>query len=264
MHYELYIDVLFLTNFMMDSLLLLAVRKILGCRAGSRRVFGGAALGAAGLCIVTVLPLYSPLKYILLYLVLPVGMLFLGLRIRTTVKLFQAFGLFYVMAFLWGGIQLGLRPYIKTAALFFAVSAASYYVLKGCWEMLVRTQNRQKNLCEVRICTLSGEYTLKALLDTGNVLTDPISKEPVNVIGKETARQILSAEPAQGLRYIPFRSVGGEGLLAIIRVEKMCVYLPEEHWVVHPIIGISGQNIQEQDEYQMILNPDIIGKGAKT
>lgn len=263
MHYELYIDVLFFTNFMMDSLLLLAVGKVLGCRVDNRRIFGGAAFGAFSLCVVTVVPLYSFLKYVLLYLALPAGMLFLGLRIRNTVKLFQAFGLFYVTAFLWGGIQLGLRPYIKTAALFFAVSAASYYILAGCWKLLARIRNRQKNLCEVRICTLSGEYTLKALVDTGNALSDPVSKEPVSVIGKETARQILSMEPAKGMRYIPFRSVGGEGLLAVIRVEKMCVYLPEEHWVMHPIIGISGQNIQEQDEYQMILNPDIIG-GAKT
>lgn len=263
MHYELYIDVLFFTNFMMDSLLILAVKKILGCRTNNRRVFAGAAFGAAALCVAAVLPFWAFLKYLLLYLALPVSMLAWSLKIKKIAKLFQAFGLFYVMAFLCGGIQLGLRPYIRTAGLFFAVSLAAYYLLVGCWGQLIRIRNRQKNLCEVQICTLSGEYTLKALLDTGNALTDPVSQEPVSVIGRKTARQILSMEPAQGMRYIPFRSVGGEGVLAIVRVEKMCVYLPEEHWVVRPIIGISGQNIQEQDEYQMILNPDIIG-GAKT
>lgn len=264
MYYELYIDVLFFTNFMMDSLLLLAVGKILGCRVDHRRIIGGAALGALVLCLATAVPFCSLLKYVLLYLALPAGMLRLALGIRKLVTLVQAFGLFYVMAFLWGGIQLGLRPYIRTASLFFAVSAASYFVLKGCWGLLVRMKNKQKSVCEVRVCTSSGEYTLKALIDTGNALSDPISKEPVSVIGKETAGQILSMEPAQGMRYIPFRSVGGEGVLAVVRVEKMCVYLPQEYQIMHPIIGISGQNIQEQDEYQMILNPDIIGKGAKT
>ena len=45
MYYELYIDVLFLENFMMDSLLLLAVNKMLKNSATYGRLFIGAALG---------------------------------------------------------------------------------------------------------------------------------------------------------------------------------------------------------------------------
>lgn len=263
MHYELYIDVLFFTNFMMNFLLLLTVRKILGCRVKVWRVLIGAAAGAAGLCVVTAFPFPVPFKYALLYLGFPIGMLFWGLAVRNIAKLFQALLLLYLMAFLWGGMLLALRPYIRNAALFFTVAAGSYYLLGGIWNLLVRVRNRQQNLCEVQLHTTSGIYTLKALIDTGNTLSDPVSGEPVSVIDKETARQILSKEPAMGMRYIPFRSVGGEGMLAIVRVKEMSVHLAEEHQIMNPIIGISGQSIQKENEYQIILNPDIIG-GAKT
>ena len=41
MYYELYIDVFWMTNFMMDSLLLFAVRQMLKCPVGKGRIFMG-------------------------------------------------------------------------------------------------------------------------------------------------------------------------------------------------------------------------------
>ena len=38
MHYELYIDLLFLENFMMDSLLLLVLNRVLKCKSNWQRI----------------------------------------------------------------------------------------------------------------------------------------------------------------------------------------------------------------------------------
>ena len=48
MYYELYIDVFFLVNFMMDAILLEILRKILGCPVSHGRVLLGAGAGAFG------------------------------------------------------------------------------------------------------------------------------------------------------------------------------------------------------------------------
>ncbi len=45
MHYELYIDLLFLENFMMDSLLLLVLNRVLKCKSNWQRIFLGGGLG---------------------------------------------------------------------------------------------------------------------------------------------------------------------------------------------------------------------------
>ena len=39
MHYELYIDLLFLENFMMDSLLLLVLNRVLKCKSNWQRIW---------------------------------------------------------------------------------------------------------------------------------------------------------------------------------------------------------------------------------
>lgn len=46
MHYELYIDLLFLENFMMDSLLLLVLNRVLKCKSNWQRIFLGGGLEA--------------------------------------------------------------------------------------------------------------------------------------------------------------------------------------------------------------------------
>ena len=52
---------------------------------------------------------------------------------------------------------------------------------------------------------------MRALLDTGNVLTDPVTGEPVCILDPDSARGMFeSAEQMQGFRYIPYRCVGGE------------------------------------------------------
>ena len=65
MHYELYIDVFFFTNFMMDSLLLFAVRAMLRIPARPWRVFLGGALAALMTCVAIVMPFQAGLKYLL-------------------------------------------------------------------------------------------------------------------------------------------------------------------------------------------------------
>ena len=46
MHYELYIDLFFLINFLMDYFLLLMVGKMLKCRIRRLRIIAGAMVGA--------------------------------------------------------------------------------------------------------------------------------------------------------------------------------------------------------------------------
>jgi stage II sporulation protein GA (sporulation sigma-E factor processing peptidase) len=267
MHYELYIDVFFFTNFMMDSLLLFAVRAMLRIPARPWRVFLGGMLASLATCATVVMPLQSGFRHACAYVLVPVLAAWAGLGVRAWRDFVKVVAILYVAAFLWGGILMALRPYVRAAGLFFAVSVASYYVFTGCWKLVTGVQRQRRQICEVRVFTGTGEYALNALLDTGNVLKDPVSGEMVSVIGRDTAMHIFQGMTTRkmaelGLRYIPYRTVGGEGVLPVVRVEKMCVRMGGERWITRPVIGISGQKIEERQEYQMILNPDIVG-GAK-
>ena len=81
MYYELYIDVFFLENFMLDSLLLLIVNRITNNGRSYGRILLGGGLGSLLTCLVIALPFPSVLRLILFHTAVNSAMLFAGLRI---------------------------------------------------------------------------------------------------------------------------------------------------------------------------------------
>lgn len=261
MYYELYIDILFLINFMMDSLLLLAVKRILKCPVRNSRVFFGGALGAALTCVLVCLPLPAAVKLPVYYLGISSVMLRAGLDVRGGRAFLRAFGLLYVSAFLMGGMLQLLRPWVRTGSLLFAAAVPIYYLLCGIWQCLARLRNEKERLCEVVLHIGLQKYRMHALMDTGNALTDPVSGEPVSVIDPACAQKMLEKDKHKGVRYIPYRTVGGEGVMPVFRAEQMEVFLSGKKRgfrMQRPIIGICEGQISGQEEYQMILNPDVL------
>lgn len=264
MYYELYIDVLFLTNFMMDSLLLLAVKKVMKCPVNNGRVYLGSTIGAILTCLLVVFPLPAILKILVGYVGINCLMIRTGLNLQWGRGFWKAFGLLYVAAFLTGGILQALRPWIRTGSIFFAVAVAAYYLLCGIWQCLLRMGRRQAQICEVVLHIGEGTYRVRALVDTGNGLTDPLSGEPVSVLDSDCAGQIFGEERENtGIRYIPYCTVGGEGVMPVFRAEQMEVCLMEGDEKIRmqrPVIGICEGKISEREDYQMILNPEILAK----
>ena len=262
MYYELYIDILFLVNFMMDSLLLLTVRTLLKCPVPCWRVFLGGAAGAALTCVTVALALPVWMKYLSFYLIITGIMIVFGLRIHTIPLFFRACVILYLTAFLMGGIMQFVRPYVHMWSLYYLVAVISYYLIHASWKMITRLKEVQEKRCAVTLYTGSGRYHIQALADTGNVLRDPLSKQPVNVISKELAMDMWG-QPEQyeevKIRYIPYRTVSGTSVMPILKIERMCVHLEEDIWIADPVLGISEEKISENEEYQMLLNADIAG-----
>ena len=260
MYYELYIDVLFLVNFMMDSLLLLSVNQVLKCPTTRGRIFLGGALGALLTCVVTVVPMPGVIKLIIFHAVINTFMIKTGLKIKGKKQFWKAFGLLYIAAFLYGGILQAFHPYARAGSLFFAAAVGSYYLIRGIWKFLIRLRTLQAKICEITLYTSAGEQKVKALIDTGNGLEDSVSREPVSVVDKALAKSILTDDDMKnGFHYIPYRTVGKESIMPVFRIRKMCIHLEEERWIERPVIGVCEEHVSEEEEYQMILNPDLLG-----
>jgi stage II sporulation protein GA (sporulation sigma-E factor processing peptidase) len=117
----------------------------------------------------------------------------------------------------------------------------------------------EEKRCEITLYTDSGKERIWALLDTGNVLEDPVSGNPISVLDKAIARRILSDADVKNFHYVPYRTVGKESVMPVFRIQKMCIHLKEETWIEKPMIGVSEGRVSEQETYQMILNPDVLG-----
>lgn len=262
MYYELYIDVLFLENFMMDSLILLIVNRILKCNRTYGRIFVGGAAGSFLTCLVIVAPLSETLKLFLFYIVVNTLMIVAGLRIRSGTQFVKAFLLLYLAAFAAGGLLQVVRPYARSTAFLYTTAVVSYFLFSWIWKKIPALFQRKAGICRTVVFVKGNRCELKALCDTGNVLTDPLTGDPVSILDPGAAEYIfcLSGTPER-FRYIPYRCVSGESVMKIFRADKMCVDAGEETWIHSPLLGVGENALSGTGEYQMLLNPDIFYDG---
>ena len=102
MHYELYIDLLFLENFMMDSLLLLVLNRVLKCKSNWQRIFLGGGLGSGMMCLGIVVGIPGVFQLIFFHGIVSSCMLITGLRIRTKAQFYKGPTYYYTyVRFLW-------------------------------------------------------------------------------------------------------------------------------------------------------------------
>lgn len=268
MHYEVYIDILFFTNFMMDTLLLFVVRKFLKLEGSWIRILCAGMIGAIFTCLIYIIPVKMGGKFLFCWFFFPGMMLKIAFRFRERREVIQAWFLLYASAVCMGGMLQLFRPYISKGICFFAVTLLSYGILQATWNMLQKRKEMQNKFCEVIVYRDEKRWTIQALIDTGNCLTDPISNEPVHIVDRETARLLGVEYIVDGMtfdeeanipfRYISYRTVAGDGIMPIIRMEKMCVKLEREYWIEHPIFGIGEEILSENGMYHMILNTESL------
>lgn len=102
MYYDVYIDIVFLTNLLMDYVLLRIVGKLFLRKRNRGRILLAAAVGALFSCLILyVLPdMIFPAK-VLLHGGCAWGMLVLGLDLKKNGLLVKALVTVYLMAFSW-------------------------------------------------------------------------------------------------------------------------------------------------------------------
>ena len=208
-----YLDAVMLLNFLVDLLLLLGTNRLAGFPAGGKRCVLSAALGAgySGACL------------------LP-GFYFLGNPFWRMVSLF----LMASIAFGWS--RSALRRGTVFVLLSMALGGIAVSLGEGRIDRLVLSAAGVWLLCRMGFGNSLGQtyipiaisdsgrtLRLLALKDTGNTLRDPITREPVVVIGADAAAELTGlpesalSTPMEtvlrqpGYRLIPYHAVGQPG-----------------------------------------------------
>lgn len=278
MEYELYIDVFFLVNFMMDYLMLLLVHKALACTVPHGRVLLGALAGAVLSCAIVCVPMPPAVKMVCMHTMVNTGMLAVGLKIRKWNIFLKACILLYLSGFLLGGILTWLSQYLggyfRIGALFFAFTVCSYFLASRGMVFLEKLWKLRECRCEVTLYLAGKSLRMSAMVDSGNGLRDGITGKPVHIIGKKAMEKLTEKDFSknftsacaeirngnmQGVRYIPYQTIQEkEGVLPVIAIDKMCVHSSagdEEKMITAPLLGISEQNSFGGGTFEMILHP---------
>lgn len=282
MYYEVYLDAVFLTNFIMDFILLRLLTRIFRYESSWLRLILGAAIGAVGSCLILLIPTDSFLPAaILLHSVSAFFMVKVGCRVRTKSMLAQAVTALYFTAFLCGGFWEVLSAKSRVTPKTFLLFAAVTYMVLDC-AALVRDywKMRTGNLYKVHISYQGKVLFVKGFYDTGNQLMDLGSKKPVSVVSWSLLEQLLPENVCSSLQtyqkdmgeqdkgewrklkphFLTFQSVGNPSGLAIaVTLDEMCIH--GEHrmiWVHRPVVAIPQEEFLVKKDYQIILNANLL------
>ena len=264
MHYEIFLDLLFAENLLLNYTILRLSSFLLKRSATRRRSFAAAALGAGYAVLYAVFARYLPGALLALVGIgITTGMVKSGCRITTVRDLVVGMAGYILSGFLIGSAYRLFRELMPGRGIFlFLLSGSAAYagtllLLKIRKEMLLE-HARQVTVQLVQ----NGKWKkVKGLYDTGNTLRDATTKKPVSIAA--LARHETVPEPERLLalqpRYIPFRGLEGRGFLPVIRISEMI--LVTEHTARHisgPLIALGGENSSSPRGYEIILHPDLM------
>lgn len=245
-----YVDVLLVVNFMVNFVLLRITALILRQRPVFWRLCLAAALGACGALIIFV-PVYNRAVLLIykLFLTAVMSVAAFGCRGVRRVVL-SVFGLFTVSLLTSGLLllyQVTMCPrgmLVAKGAVYFDIGAgalvgcciAAYFIAGGLERLLSRGAPKEA-LCEITVLHAGAVSAFPALIDTGSNLTEPFSHCPVIVceeraLGRAMPPALkgfdLSQPPPQGLRLVPFKTLGSTGLLPAFMPDTLLVRRPGE------------------------------------
>ena len=265
MYYELYIDFIFIINFVVNVYVLHLLNHSYHKTATYMRVIAGGMAGSLVYCICLVLPIgvFGIRNGIGVFLS-GVAMLLICFRIRS-IRFFmdiaaKAGGYYFLFGGIWifskkileqihmvryrTGIQIGILGAVATGIVI--------------WENK-KEKSKERGIYSVNIRNQGTDISVKAFLDTGNHLYEPISQRPVCIISKEYLKELYQNELPEIYRVIPFQSVGKEhGIMRGYPVENMVIRSEGMEKSYQDIyVCVSDEISFEHKGYQMILHPDI-------
>ncbi len=268
MYYKLYIDSVFILQMTMNLYLLSLAGQMLRRTATRPRIWLGAAAGAGMSCVCLALPVFT-VGARLLVSALPVSMCMMCLtyRIYGVRRLLGASLSMAAAGFFLGGAMIWILNRLRIAVkgrgglfLTLMAGAMSYLALETALRRLMKRNRDHLRTVRFYVPALGQEIRIKALVDTGNHLTDPINGAPVSIISKKAAQCMASVFRRDKYHAIPYRSVGkSSGILSAYELPELVIEedgrtLKREH----VIIAVCDAGISEESDYQMILHPGLL------
>jgi stage II sporulation protein GA (sporulation sigma-E factor processing peptidase) len=260
MYYELYVDSLFLVNFVMNLYLLILVNRSTLRTATRRGVILGAGVGA----LVYLMPFAVEWPVWMKFpmaLVLGAGLMIgIAFRPRSIQAFLKILRTLFWYSFLMGGLLLfadGLVPgagyWLTGIAGVLGVGALGCLLVGYCQE--VERRRKGNPMCRATLIQGETRCSVSALLDSGNSLREPISGKPVAIIDADLYRALWDGRQ-RPYRAIPYHSIGRKS--GILKGYLLPALEVEIDGIVKCFQDVYVAVSEEKNGVRMILNPALL------
>ncbi|HAN10155.1 MAG TPA: hypothetical protein DCP90_06045 [Clostridiales bacterium] len=276
---NLYIDVIFAVNFVMNFIIFFATKKLLRLNTTHIRMCVASFIASITYCVAIVYFEFNTVNKIILSGLIFIIPIIVGFRPKSIVELFKIIISVYIVSTFVGGVTFATMYYINTNSyiqnfiyvatnkitiklLIFSV-IFSYLLIKASSVILNQYFTKSK-IYIVQILKNKNVVTLKGIIDTGNSLYEPKSFKPVLVSEYEILKDMLQKDFDDDVDTynIPYKSVGeANGKLTGVMFDKVVILNNKLGDLVleNQIIAIYKGKFTNNDEYNMLIHPRILG-----
>lgn len=288
----IYIDVVLIENLIMNYIILLATGVILKTKIKHFKIIISSLIGAIYtiLAYVITIPIYSSffMKFLLSIIII-----YVAYNPQNVKKMWKILIVFYLTSFVFGGAAFALIYIVKPQdilmknGLFLGTYPMKSVVLAGIIGFIiivtafkiVRNRITKRDIYKnVKIEIDGKQIHLNAILDTGNMLKDPITGSPVIVVEKSILYEILPIELLDNienilggnlekipesikkqyikrLKFIPFSSLGRQNGMLVGIKPNFIEIMDEQNSLKREdiIIGIYEKSLTKDGRYRALM-----------
>lgn len=218
----IYLDIIFLENICMNYIILLATGYILKKNISYIRILLSSVLGSIYV-LVTYITNFQTLFGITMKILLSIAMVYIAFGSNSIKKQIKELLVFYLTSFAFGGTAFAMIYFIKPQnviiknGVYIGTYAFNTILIGGIvgfvlinivFKIVKRKITKEDMYCEMKVIFNGNSVKIKTMIDTGNMLKDPISKKTVAIVEKELIKQILPSSIIDNVEKI----LGGKAL----------------------------------------------------
>ena len=293
----IYIDVLFLENLILNSIILYATAIISKIKIKHWKIIISSIMGSVYVVIYYIFRIDLYIN-IISKVFISILMNYIAFSPKSFKLLLKDVLLFYLVSFVFGGAALGMIYIVNsnninikdgvilenyTLKTIFIGVVLAFLISILSFKMVKHKIGKKDMFCSIIIKLNKKKVKIRAMIDTGNLLKEPISNVPVIVVEKSVLFDIIPKEILENidnvlggdlsgipevikqeylakLKVIPFSSLGKQnGMLLGIKADEVEVIEDDEiKRVDKVIIGIYNKVLSKRGDYKALLGINII------
>ena len=237
---KIYIEAVIILNLYLDYCILIGTKYVLKRKVSNKRILLGSMIG----CSIIPCLYYSigSLELVIIKLTISVLMNLIAFGKQEWIK--NTF-YFYIVSIITGGTIELLNIKLSYYRNLIFLLIISPIVIKLCIYTFKKIKVMTEESYQVKVFMQEKQYNFKGFIDTGNLLKSPISQKSIILIEDVIPK-------AYGY-FIPYKALNYEGLLEIIKPDKIII---NEQEIKNCLIGISKNKFNFKN-YNCILPSKI-------
>lgn len=293
----IYIDIVLLENLVINYILILSTAIISKTKINYISILISSIVGSLYAVINYMAKIDSFLNFFIKIIisVIMIMISFPNIKFRKIIKNIMYF---YLVSFTFGGISFMLLFLVNpenvilknnhlsgTYPIKIAVMGGilGFVVINIISKMIVNRITQKSMICEIEIFYKGKNKKIKTMIDTGNLLKEPITQKDVIIVEKNSLEDIIEEDFFKNIKnivkgkflesnnkknysykfnIIPFSSLGNDnGILIGFKPDYVKIYEDEEKIIKDVFIGIYDGKLTKTNLYTSLIGLNILKEG---